>query len=151
MAVFCTTLIEIIEALLQMAIFEIGQRIIGEDGSKATVRYIGSVCSAKNKESIWLGVDWDENGRGKHDGSAVDENGRIIHYFRTQPGKGSFIKPGIAHSGITMSDSLRNRYVSLDSDLSAPNQIIPNAFVNTLKGKLKPIQFIGEEKIRYVI
>lgn len=43
------------------------------DGTRATVKYIGPVAAAKNKTEFWLGVEWDKTGRGKHDGSCVDE------------------------------------------------------------------------------
>ena len=36
------------------------------DGNPCTVRYLGSVQSTKGE---WLGVEWDDAGRGKHDGS----------------------------------------------------------------------------------
>ena len=43
------------------------------DGTRGTVKYIGPVAAAKNKTELWLGVEWDKIGRGKHDGSCVDE------------------------------------------------------------------------------
>lgn len=43
------------------------------DGTRGTVKYIGPVAAAKNKTELWLGVEWDNIGRGKHDGSCVDE------------------------------------------------------------------------------
>ena len=49
--------------------FEVDCRIRDSDGYRGTVRYIGPVAAAKSKEEIWLGVEWDKQGRGKHDGS----------------------------------------------------------------------------------
>jgi CAP-Gly domain len=43
------------------------------DGTRGTVKYIGPVAAAKNKTELWLGVEWDSTGRGKHDGSCLDE------------------------------------------------------------------------------
>lgn len=43
------------------------------DGNRGTVKYIGPVAAAKNKTELWLGVEWDSTGRGKHDGSCFDE------------------------------------------------------------------------------
>lgn len=45
--------------------FSVGQRIIVEKW-KATVRYIGEVHGQKD---IWVGLEWDDKSRGKHDGS----------------------------------------------------------------------------------
>lgn len=47
------------------------------DGTRGTVKYIGPVAAAKNKSELWLGVEWDSTGRGKHDGSCVDEVAEI--------------------------------------------------------------------------
>lgn len=43
------------------------------DGTRGTVKYVGPVAAAKNKTENWLGVEWDSSGRGKHDGSCIDE------------------------------------------------------------------------------
>lgn len=45
--------------------FKIGKRIEC-GGSYGTVKYIGPVLGY---EGIWLGIDWDDPERGKHDGS----------------------------------------------------------------------------------
>lgn len=42
----------------------IGQRV-SYDGVLCTVRYIGSVTGTSG---VWLGVEWDDPARGKHDG-----------------------------------------------------------------------------------
>lgn len=44
--------------------FHIGQRL-SFAGALCTVRYIGTV---KGTEGEWLGVEWDDPGRGKHVG-----------------------------------------------------------------------------------
>jgi hypothetical protein len=49
----------------------VGERVRDTDGYAATVRYIGPVASAKDQTAIYLGVEWDDATRGKHDGSAV--------------------------------------------------------------------------------
>lgn len=43
----------------------IGQRI-SYDGAACTVRFIGGVAGTTGS---WLGVEWDDAARGKHDGS----------------------------------------------------------------------------------
>ena len=42
-----------------------GQRL-SFSGALCTVRYVGTIEATKGD---WLGVEWDEPGRGKHDGS----------------------------------------------------------------------------------
>ena len=52
--------------------FKVGQRL-SYDGALCTVRYIGPVSGTAGD---WLGVEWDDPSRGKHDGSHKD-----VRYF----------------------------------------------------------------------
>jgi hypothetical protein len=80
----------------------VGQRVVDEEGYRATVRYIGPVATAKDKEALYIGedipwrhssirgalpsaedcmdgfypegVEWDDPTRGKHDGSVVKDD-----------------------------------------------------------------------------
>ena len=56
------------------------------EGYRATVKYIGAIANAKPEEG-WIGVEWDDASRGKHDGQAYGRR-----YFTTQPGRGSFVR-----------------------------------------------------------
>ena len=44
----------------------VGQRV-SYSGELCTIRYVGEVTGTKGK---WLGVEWDDPTRGKHDGEA---------------------------------------------------------------------------------
>jgi tubulin-specific chaperone E len=44
---------------------KIGDRL-SYDGALCTVRYVGEVASTSGS---WIGVEWDDGTRGKHDGS----------------------------------------------------------------------------------
>lgn len=61
--------------------FTVGCRIKDSEGFRATVRYVGPVAAAKNADNDWLGVEWDNITRGKHDGSCVDNDGNYHRYF----------------------------------------------------------------------
>ena len=50
-----------------------GQRLSYE-GHRCSVRYVGIVGGT---DGVWLGVEWDEDTRGKHDGTVKDKR-----YFR---------------------------------------------------------------------
>jgi len=54
----------------------IGQRL-SYDGILCTVRYIGTVAGTSG---TWLGVEWDDPSRGKHDGRHKD-----VRYFDCTP------------------------------------------------------------------
>lgn len=48
----------------------IGRRILFNN-SCATVRYFGPLIN-KSETELWVGVEWDEAGRGKHNGTVGD-------------------------------------------------------------------------------
>ncbi len=56
------------------------------EGYRATVKYVGSIAGARPEEG-WIGVEWDDHSRGKHDGQAYGRR-----YFTTDPGRGSFVR-----------------------------------------------------------
>jgi dynactin complex subunit len=127
----------------------IGCRVQDKEGFKATVRYIGPVAAAKNKVETWLGVEWDFEMRGKHDGSCVDEKGDMHVYFKCKQGAGSFIKPAKVVYGRSLHDALLEKYVLEDApEIVGKDSTIPDASVNTLKGNSKTIEFVGEKKLR---
>lgn len=122
--------------------------ILDLEGFKATVRYVGSVAVSKNKQENWLGVEWDDSTRGKHDGSCV-ENGILYKYFDCKMGSGSFIKPSKVGPRKSFFDALNERYVTMDSsEITLSDSSLPGMFVSTSKGNLKKIELIGEKKLR---
>jgi tubulin-specific chaperone E len=134
---------------VESAEYRIGQRVSDLEGYKGTIRYIGPVITAKNPEDIWLGIDWENPARGKHDGSCVDSNNVIHRYFECLPGSGSFVKTNKITKGISFIQALHEKYVGLDAPQIAPDDVLPDAFVATSKGVLKSIEFVGEKKIRF--
>ncbi|XP_075167215.1 tubulin-binding cofactor E [Haematobia irritans] len=83
--------------------YPLGSRIkIGEN--YGTVRYVGEVATY---QGTWLGVEWDDPKRGKHNGSI---EGR--HYFYTlYPTAGSFIRPGKVGPFESLEEAARDRYL----------------------------------------
>ena len=63
----------------------IGTRLI-VDKCKATVRYVGAV---EGQQGTWVGLEWDEVSRGKHDGTVGDRQ-----YFTCKHSapRGSFVR-----------------------------------------------------------
>ncbi|KAI8391617.1 uncharacterized protein BYT42DRAFT_201605 [Radiomyces spectabilis] len=78
--------------------------------SLGTVRFIGTV---ENTKGVWLGVEWDDASRGKHDGSHQG-----IRYFHCSvPGSGSFIRyhPEKVRLGCTFMEALTSKYLEEDT------------------------------------
>ena len=81
----------------------VGDRILSGT-EKATVRYVGQVSGTKGE---WIGVEWDDPNRGKHDGSHNGER-----YFTTSSGPtaGSFVRAHKIDRGICLAEGVRRRY-----------------------------------------
>ncbi|KAI8881961.1 hypothetical protein K501DRAFT_324212 [Backusella circina FSU 941] len=90
----------------------IGSRIqVGKD--RATILFIGSITGTKGE---WLGIEWDDPNRGKHNGTHQDK-----HYFDCRyPTSGSFIRfhPEKVQTGRSFMDALKDRYLD-DIDTTA--------------------------------
>ena len=133
---------------LKMVDQPVGSRIRDGDGYCGTIRYVGSVAHAKNQADVYFGVEWDNKKRGKHDGSCVDKEGKLHRYFTCDETAGSFVKPNKIQVGRSFLEAMQERYVQMDAPLVAPDNIVPGAFVTTSKGNSKPIELVGETKIR---
>jgi len=82
---------------------EIGDRVALNE-EKATVCYIGEVPPTKGE---WLGVEWDNPSRGKHNGS---KDG--IQYFKCNHlTGGSFIRESKVSSGMSFLKAVKKRYI----------------------------------------
>ncbi|CAG5119713.1 unnamed protein product, partial [Candidula unifasciata] len=89
---------------------EVGDRVVC-DNHKATIRFIGQVPPTKG---IWLGVEWDDPSRGRHDGCHEG-----VRYFQTShPKSGSFVRPTKVDGGITALRAVNERY-GLKNDAEA--------------------------------
>ncbi|CAN0301222.1 unnamed protein product [Pylaiella littoralis] len=127
----------------------VGDRVVDGNGFRATVRYVGPVCTAKDPTSLWIGVEFDDAGRGKHDGAVQKPDGSTLRYFTCgNGGSGSFLKQGKFSVGIPMAEALRQQYVDMNAPLLAPENLLPDAYASTSKGGKKAIEFYGESKIR---
>ncbi|KAK4413434.1 Tubulin-folding cofactor E [Sesamum alatum] len=85
--------------------FRVGQRVhfIGQPRRIGTAKYVGPV---EGYSGNWVGVDWDADGEGKHDGS---HNG--IRYFTGRgPNTASFVRPHNLSTGISLLEALETRY-----------------------------------------
>ncbi|XP_060609833.2 geranylgeranyl pyrophosphate synthase isoform X1 [Anolis sagrei] len=80
----------------------IGRRVLC-NGDYGTVLFVGSVPPTTG---VWLGVEWDNPQRGKHNGSHEG-----IQYFKCRhPSGGSFIRPNKANFGVDFLSAVREKY-----------------------------------------
>uniref|UniRef100_UPI0037E999F5 tubulin-specific chaperone E n=1 Tax=Semicossyphus pulcher TaxID=241346 RepID=UPI0037E999F5 len=81
----------------------VGRRVSCE-GERATVQYVGLVPPTAG---LWLGVEWDNPERGKHDGSHEG-----VQYFTCRhPKGGSFVRPGKVSFGVDYLSAVEQQYI----------------------------------------
>ena len=119
---------------------EVGDRVRHQEGYYGSVRYVGVVCTAKNPYFNYVGVEWDEAGRGIHDGAVKVEQG-YERYFDCEMGKGSFVKPEKLQLPVEFLAAMKERY-----EHGGDSEEVINA-VDTLRGKTKPITLVGMDKV----
>jgi len=128
--------------------FHLGQRL-SYDGALCTVKYHGSLPGTKG---VWLGVEWDDVSRGKHDGTYQGK--RYFDCLSSSPAAGSFIRPSrIPDPSRSFLEALRFKYVAEDTNettsppLDAANgKSLPNSNAIEISGKI--VEEVGFERIR---
>ena len=90
--------------------YEIGQRVRDEHGFAGTVRYVGPVATSKDASASWVGVEWDDATRGKHDGMVTCKDGTSVRHFTcpfpcSRPGRSPCDRSSSARSGTGASSS----------------------------------------------
>ncbi|VDK75737.1 unnamed protein product [Litomosoides sigmodontis] len=88
-----------------MVMLVVGDRVeVG--GNRGTIKYIGAV---QGYDGEWVGIDWDNPERGRHDGSAKGKR-----YFQANSAKSaSFIRSSAVNLGKNLLEEMCNRYVNL--------------------------------------
>ena len=117
------------------AAFSPYERVRDSSGSRGTVRYVGPVATSKNASTAWVGVEWDDATRGKHDG-AVEKDGVETRYFRCPAGAGSFVKPSKLSRGERFLSALKERYQKTDGP-AADELYVPTMRGNKVAIELK--------------
>ena len=115
----------------------VGERVKVKDRDGVhvcTVRYAGLIAG---KEGTWVGVEWDDAGRGKNDGSVA---GKRYFECRRAPKGGSFIKSEKIKRGISLVDAVKDRYTLGDSDLK-------DMSIQTSKRRTMAVDFSGMDKM----
>jgi hypothetical protein len=73
--------------------FPEGSNVCDAHGYIGTVRYVGPVITSSDPEAVYIGVEWEVTGRGKHNGTVIGPDGRAVTYFVCPDGMGSFSQP----------------------------------------------------------
>lgn len=104
-------------------------------GYHGTVMYIGEVPPAKG---VWLGVDWDDHSRGKHDGVYHG----IRYFTASHPTSGSFVRREKVNTGRSCVTAIIERYGLNNEAMNKENlQLLKRAINASL------LEMVGFEKI----
>ena len=105
----------------------------------STVKYVGKVAtSTKNPDFIWIGVQWDDPKRGKHDG----ETGGVRYFRCDENTSGSFAKPTKLIRAAGLLKMLKERY---EKDDTTGNF---RATFDGDEGREFEVTLVGVEKIK---
>lgn len=118
----------------------LGQRV-DYHGYRGTIRFVGEI---EHQPGTWVGVEWDDPGRGKHDGS---HNG--VNYFKTShPTSGSFVRPAKLNFGISCVEAIRQRYGKVEGSTAG----VDRDAISELKREFNIpfIEMVGFEKVNLV-
>lgn len=111
--------------------FQVAQRVRTVDAPaiRGTVRYVGSL---PGRHGSWLGIEWDDSTRGRHDGALEGRQYFTCHVA----GAGSFVREHKVDGGISLVDALRARY---QQEGEKDMQIVSS-------GKLMKVTLVGVDK-----
>ncbi|KZT02304.1 RNI-like protein [Laetiporus sulphureus 93-53] len=110
---------------------------ISHGGYLGTVRFVGAV---EGTSGIWLGIEWDDPSRGKHDG--VKDGKR--YFTCLVPNSGSFIRPSAAVSyGSSFLTALISKYIELPHGSSTLEKVV----LGSSHGAIE-VEAVGLDKIR---
>ncbi|XP_030053996.1 tubulin-specific chaperone E isoform X2 [Microcaecilia unicolor] len=113
-----------------------GRRIIC-DGDYATVRYVGYVPPTPE---LWLGVEWDNPQRGKHNGCHQGTQ----YFVCRHPTGGSFIRPKNVCFGVDFITAVKNRYGFKDKQSEKDQEAAAIVI-----GK-KTVELVGFQRIQQI-
>ncbi|KAK7930413.1 hypothetical protein WMY93_006808 [Mugilogobius chulae] len=120
----------------------VDDRAFTRRASTHTTHSWGSALTVRLVRRLWLGVEWDNPERGKHDG--VHEG---VHYFSCSfPGSGSFVRPAKVSFGVDFLSAVAQVYhMETDEDQSEDISIFSKTRSRSLIGRWEDVAAIAEQ------
>ncbi len=131
----------------------VGRRI-EFNGDRGTVRYYGPLQHDPEKAKggeIWVGIEWDNPARGKHNGTVNGFKYFVCEYTSGASTGGSLIKFEKANFGVSLPVATGNKYKKYDEmnaeEKAEEGKAEQEMYVNTTKkDKRLTVQFVGKSK-----
>ncbi len=130
-------------ALSSPSPLSVGQRVCesGAPDRRATVRFLGEVPGSA--PGLWVGVEWDDPERGRHDGS---HGGR--RYFSTRSGAprcASFVRPKKVSAGMALGEAARRRYGQVEGATAGVDQEVLSGLRREINAPF--LEVVGFDKV----
>lgn len=107
-------------------------------GFRGTVCFAGEIAG---QAGVWIGVEWDDPSRGKHDGS---HNG--VSYFKTShPTSGSFVRPNKVNFGISCVEAIKDRYGKVDGSTAGIDENALSELKKAMNANV--VEMVGFDKV----
>mmetsp|Transcript_22754 Transcript_22754/g.74074 ORF Transcript_22754/g.74074 Transcript_22754/m.74074 type:complete len:541 (-) Transcript_22754:239-1861(-) len=127
----------------------VGARVVSvSDGAQGWARFTGAVA---DESGVWVGVEWDDPARGKHDGTL-----RGTRYFECASAtSGSFVRAPKLRVGVDYATAVRRKYAGDDDDEENGNgtavegeqaQESGGAYVESASGRRVEVELCGKDQ-----
>ena len=134
-----------------------GDRVEAVDGARGRVRWVGVV---DGRDGEWIGIQWDERGRGKHDGVVDGKRYFTCAYEDEDSGVGcgrsedrsrdaSLVRPHKIAPGRTFAEAFRDRYARAPDDFGGAESCQDGArdmYIRTTRGFKMHVQLCETEE-----
>ena len=121
--------------------FVLGDRVC-LDSHFATIRYLGGI-DGTGDDIAWIGLEWDDPARGKHDGSHKGKT----YFVTSTPKGGSFVKANKVEAGIGLVEAVKERYGSVEGQVQVNERDIKD-LQRTMNAPF--LEMVGFEKINKI-
>ncbi|XP_073277016.1 tubulin-folding cofactor E [Primulina huaijiensis] len=119
-------------------VFKVDQRVhyAGQPQRTGVVKYVGPL---EGYSGAWIGVDWDADGVGKHNGT---HNG-VVYFTARGHDTASFLRPHNLSAGVSLLEALQTRYQTASTKEEEDEMYVLSARNNRVS-----VQLLGKEKIQ---
>ncbi|KZV33102.1 hypothetical protein F511_03368 [Dorcoceras hygrometricum] len=119
-------------------VFKVDQRVhyAAQPQKTGVVKYVGPLDGYSGD---WVGVDWDADGNGRHNGS---HNG-VAYFTARGHDTASFLRPHNLSAGVSLLEALQTRYQTASTKEEEDEMYVLSARNNRVS-----VQLLGKEKIQ---
>lgn len=119
---------------------EVGDRVVIAK-HRATVRFVGPVAG---QDGLWVGVEWDDPSRGKHDGAGPG-GARYFTCCSPSPTAGSFVRASKVSPGKALVEAATQRYTNQLAE--GCGEAGSQQYLSTSRSRKLLVELVGQEQV----